>query len=93
MNVKAKVEKEHPTFVDLVAGLSVSQLEDHIVKMTKDLERNEKEKEENQKLKEVAELKKELMEPYAFIKKATQLKLRYIVDLIEEKGGDVSGTR
>lgn len=91
-NVKTKIEKEHPTFVELVQGMSVKQLEDHIVKLTKDLEKNEKDKEDNQKLQDVAELKKELLEPYQFVKKATQLKLRYIVGLIEEKGGDVSGS-
>lgn len=88
-SIKEKVQKEYPEFVEAVDGLSVDALEKKISTYAKELEKSEQHKKDNEALKNAAYEKSLLEAPYRDVKKAIGLKVKYLIDLIGEKGGEV----
>lgn len=89
LNLSQKVEKDYPEFVSVVAGMSADELEKKLASYAKEQENSLKAEESDAELQSTKEKLKELKAPYGDIKKALRLKMRYIIALIEEKGGDV----
>lgn len=85
---KEKVQKDYPEFVEEVQGLQVAELEKKIATYAKEQEKAVKFKEEDEELKRVSELKAELEGPHKDIAKALKLKIRFLCELVKEKGGD-----
>ncbi len=83
---KDKVAKEFPEFVDEVQGLTIEALRNRIVNMQQALDESEAHKEANDTLKEARANLTELSGPYRDVKRAIQLKTRYIIELLREKG-------
>lgn len=70
-----------------VLGLSVKQLEDRIANLQKELDKSEEHKKENEALKD-AKYEVSIIEgPYSDVKKAVQIKTKFLIELIKEKGG------
>jgi hypothetical protein len=88
-NYKKKVETNYPDFVSEVVGLSIENLESRILMYTKERERFLDQKEKDEELQKVSELKKELEAPYRENATAIGLKVKYLLGLLEEKGGEV----
>lgn len=91
-DVTKDVQKKLPDFADAVAGLSVADLETRLLNYAKESENIDDAKDADEELQRTRELVKELGAPYAEARKMIKLKMRYIVQLIGEKGGDTSGT-
>lgn len=74
-------------FKEEVDTLNISQLEARISNYQKALDESEEHKKENEALKQ-AKAEVSLLEgPYNDVKKAVQVKTKYIIELIKEKGG------
>lgn len=87
LDINMKVQKKFPEFVKEVDGLSVEELSVRISRMAQALADTAEAKENDGELAEVAERLAFLKAPYEDVKKAVQLKSRYIRNLIKEKGG------
>ncbi len=74
-------------FKEEVDSLSVPVLEARITRMQKDLDESEEHRKENVALNNAKDEVKELSGPYNDVKKAVQVKTKYIIELIKEKGG------
>lgn len=85
-SVQEKVDKEYPEFVTEVAGATVDQLNDRLAALARGLEESEDLKEEDQALENAKALALELSGPYKDVKKAVQLKTKYIYGLLKDKG-------
>ena len=70
-----------------VDSQSVASLEARITRMQKDLDDSEEHKKENISLNNAKDEVKELSGPYSDFKKSVQVKTKYIIELIKEKGG------
>lgn len=90
-SVKEKVEKEYPDFAEAVLGLAVGDLEQRLLNYAKERENVTDAKEADEQLEQVISAKKELEGPYKDAQKAINLKSRYILALIREKGGNAEG--
>jgi superfamily II RNA helicase len=88
-DIKMVVEKKYPDFADTVLGLSVEDLEKRLSTYAKERDNVREAKENDEKLEEIANLKSELEAPYKDATKAIDLKSRYIIQLIKDKGGAV----
>lgn len=88
MTFESKVQKEMPEFALEVARLDVQDLKNRIAGYAKELSESEQHMENNDALKAAKEEAKELGAPYRDVRKAVATKTRYILDLIEEKGGN-----
>jgi hypothetical protein len=90
-SVKEQIETDNPDFVAEVVGLSVDELNARVAKLAADTEEVqqslEKASEEGGPIYDARAVLKELTGPYNDSKKALRLKTRYLVQLIEEKGG------
>jgi hypothetical protein len=87
-SIQERVQKELPEFVEVVAGLSVAELEQRLATEAKNAERIEEQKENDEGLEEAKAQVAELSAPYRDAKKVVRLKSRYLISLIKEKGGD-----
>lgn len=85
---KQKVQAKYPDFVEETQGLSVEALEKKIGVYAKEQEKAVKFKEEDSALNEAKEQVKELSGPHRDIAKALKLKIRFMCELVKEKGGD-----
>lgn len=74
-------------FRDEVWGLSVEKLEDRIANLQKALDESEEHKKENQALKDAKDEVSMLDGPYKDLKKAVQVKTKFLIELIKDKGG------
>lgn len=74
-------------FKEEVDALSIASLEARITRMQKDLDESEEHKKNNSALQKVSSEKSELEGPYKDVKKSVQVKTKYIIELIKEKGG------
>lgn len=88
-DIKTKVQKEFPDFTEVVDGLSIEQLEKRLSSYAKEGEAVETARENDEALQDAKDLVAELSGPYKDAKKAIRLKTKYIISLIEEKGGEV----
>lgn len=84
---KRDVEKKYPAFVEETNGMSVSDLNARINKLVKDTDQIQTAMDENQKINEAKELLKELKGPYTDGIKENKLKVKYLIEMIKEKGG------
>lgn len=87
-SVKEQVQEKHKEFASEVDGLSDAALRARIVSLQQALAESEQHKEENEALIQARAEVTELSGPYNDVKKAVKLKTRYILTLIEEKGGN-----
>lgn len=76
-----KVQKELPDFVSEVSGLSIQDLDNRLVTLTKGLAETEKAKEEDTDLEDAKTLVSELSAPYRDAKKVLNMKIKYIIGL------------
>lgn len=88
INVKNKVEKNYPEFVNEVASMPLPSLEKRLSTYAKENEKVQTALEENEKINDTKELLSELKGPFTDAKKAIRLKTKYIIELIKEKGGE-----
>jgi hypothetical protein len=84
-----KVQKEMPEFAGTVDGLSVDELEKRISTYAKEGESVETAKENDEGLQAAKEQVKEFNAPYSDAKKAIRMKIKYLIQLVGEKGGSV----
>lgn len=88
LTFEAKVQRDMPEFALEVARLGVQDLKNRIAGYAKALSESEQCMENDETLRSAKENAKELGAPYRDVKKAVAIKTRYILDLIEEKGGN-----
>lgn len=84
--VRERVENDYPEFATEVAGENAQQLNNRLATLAKGLEESEQKKEDNEKLKNARGLASELAAPYRDVKKAVQLKSKYVIGLLKDKG-------
>jgi hypothetical protein len=87
LTFEGKVQKEMPEFAREVAGLDVQALKNRIAKYAGELSKSEEQQENDEALITTKAEAKELGAPYREVKKAVATKTRYLLGLIEEKGG------
>jgi hypothetical protein len=85
-SVREKVEKEYPEFAEEVAALTADQLNNRLATLAKGLEESEDAKESDEELERAKLLASELSAPYRDVKKAVQLKSKYVIGLLRDKG-------
>jgi len=90
--LREQIEEQYGEFADSVVALGVSELDSMLLRYTKYREEVKESKLHDEQLQKTAELKKELEAPYRDALKAIDLKSRYLLLLIGEKGGDTSGS-
>lgn len=86
-SVQEIVQKEMPEFAEEVAGLSVEDLNGRLAQFAKDFEATEDAKDADEELVQAQEKSTAMAAPYRDAKKAIKLKSRYVIALIQEKGG------
>lgn len=82
-----KMREEQPEFVGEVIGLSVDQLNGRLAEFAKAAEWNEQAKEDDEDLAEKQAAAAEAGAKYRDEKKAIRLKSRFLIKLIQDKGG------
>lgn len=87
--LKLKVQKKYPDFVEVADTLSVQDLESRLLSYSKERVKIKEAKEADSQLKEVTEVKATLESPYRDATTAIDLKSRYLVALMKEKGANV----
>jgi hypothetical protein len=80
------IRKEHPDFVQEVDTLTGDQLKARIVQLQQALEESNAHKEANDDLTAAKANVTELNGPYQDVRKAVQLKTKYLIELLKEKG-------
>jgi hypothetical protein len=88
-SLEEKVQSEFPEFVETVMGLNVQELEKRLSDYAKNRHEVQESKKNDEALKEIASQKSEMEAPYRDALNAIELKSKYIIKLIEEKGGNV----
>ena len=83
-----KVDAKFPGFVSEVIGLSADQLKTRLGEIAKALQENEDKRDADEELGDAKALAKELGEAYSGPKKDFKMKTKYLVKLIQEKGGE-----
>jgi hypothetical protein len=86
-SIVEKVQEEMPEFAGEVAGLGVDMLNARLAQLAKDSQANEQAKEDDEDLESARANASELGAPYRDAKKAINLRSKYIIKLIEDKGG------
>lgn len=86
-SIETQVQEQLPDFAGEVAGLSVQELNARLSELAKAREQNSDAKEEDEELENVRKVVSELSAPYRDAEKALKLKSRYLIKLIDEKGG------
>lgn len=84
---KRDVEKKYPSFVEETNGMSVADMNARLNKLVKNNDEIQTAMDENQKINEAKELLKELKGPYTDGIKENKLKIKYLIEMIKEKGG------
>lgn len=87
-DIRTIVQKQFPEFPEVVDGLSTEDLEKRISSYAKEAENVEDAKEADEALNEAKDQVAEFSAPYKDAKKAIRLKIRYLIQLLKEKGGD-----
>jgi len=84
---KREVEKKYPTFVEEANGMSVTDMNARLTKLVKNNDEIQTAMDDNQKIDEAKELLKELKGPYLDGIKENELKIKYLIEMVKEKGG------
>lgn len=87
-NIRLTIQKQFPEFPEVVDGLSVDELEKRLSEYTKRNEATDAAKKRDGALNTAKDQVAEYSAPYKDAKKANNLKIKYIIQLIGEKGGD-----
>jgi hypothetical protein len=82
-----KVKSEMPEFFDSVQSLDVQTLKNRIAQHARDLSESEECKKNDEALKNAQTEAKEYAAPYREVKKAIAMKTKYLLSLIDDKGG------
>jgi hypothetical protein len=85
-SVREVVEKNYPEFAEELTGATTEQLNNRLATLAKGLEESEQAKENDGELEKTRLLASELSAPYRDIKKAVQLKSKYVIGLLRDKG-------
>lgn len=85
--VQEKVQGEYPEFVESVMGLTVEALEKRLSDYAKHRDEVEESKKADEDLETAKAVVAEMAAPYNDALKAINLKSKYIVALVKEKGG------
>ncbi len=86
-SLQQKVQEKMPEFASEVAALSVQDLNNRLAALAKAAEWNETKKEEDEELSAAQAEAAELSAPYRDAKKELRTKSKYVIALIQEKGG------
>jgi hypothetical protein len=84
--LEKKLQDKQPTFLEEVAGLSGKQLEDRLLGLAKGRQEILASQEQDETLQQAKDTVKELAAPYRESLSLTDLKMRYVAELIKEKG-------
>lgn len=87
VSVFDKVQKEFPDFCVEVQRLDVNGLNSKLLAYAKHSEEIEDSKENDEGLAQAKETVKDMSAPYRDAKKALRLKMRYIMGMIKDQGG------
>ena len=91
-NVMAVVQKEYPEFANVVDNLDVLELDKKIAVYAKELEKVQDDFNKNEEIQKELEGLKErenyLKEPLKEAQKAIKLKIKYLILLVKDRGGD-----
>lgn len=85
-SVRETVEKNYPEFAEELNGATTDQLNSRLATLAKGLEESEQAKEVDDELEKARLLASELSAPYRDVKKAVQLKSKYVIGLLRDKG-------
>jgi len=86
-SLEAKIKDAAPEFVAEVLGLSASDLDARILTLVKEIESINQAKEADEEFLAAKELVREMAAPYNESKRGAQLRIKYLIQLIGEKGG------
>lgn len=84
--LEKKLQDKQPTFLEEIAGLNAQQLEGRLLGLAKGRQDILNQQDADESLKEAKEAVKELQAPYRDSLSITDLKMRYLAELIKEKG-------
>lgn len=85
-NPKEVVEKEMPEFVSEVVSLSQEELNARLAQLAKDREAVNEAKEQDEELQKARTAKSELEAPYRESVNTIQLKSKYIIGILKDRG-------
>ncbi len=88
VSLEDKIRKDNPEFADEVNRLDVQALDKRLSDLAKGAEDVEDAKEADEGLEQARAQVNELAAPYRDAKKAIRLKMRYIIAIVKEKGGE-----
>jgi len=86
-SVSKQIQENYPEFEAETLGLSIDQLNNKLASLAKGLEESEDAKEGDEELEKARLLVSELGAPYRDVKKAVNLKTKFVIGLLREKGG------
>lgn len=87
-DIKAIVQKQFPEFPEVVDGLSLDDLEKRISTYAKEAENVNDAMDADEGLQGAKDQVAEYSAPYKDAKKAIRLKIRYLIQLVKDKGGN-----
>lgn len=85
-SIEEKIQKAAPEFVTEVVGLSVEELDARVLKLAKEVEAIQDAKEADEEYQTAKELVTEMAAPYNESKRGAQMRIKYLIFLINEKG-------
>lgn len=85
-SIEEKIKAAAPDFVVEVIGLSVEELDARILGLAKEIESIQDAKEADEEYQAARDLVREMGAPYNESKRGAQLRIKYLIQLIKEKG-------
>lgn len=86
-SIEERIRAVAPDFVAEVVGLSIEDLDWRILGLAKEIETIQDAKESDEEFQAARELVSEMAAPYNESKRGAQLRIKYLIQLIKEKGG------
>jgi molecular chaperone GrpE (heat shock protein) len=87
LDFKQKVAKEFPEFVSVVDGMSLEELDQRLLSLAKHQEEVAEALAQHEEINRLKEQLKELKADFTDTQKALKMKMKYIHQLMKEKGG------
>lgn len=87
MDFRQKVSKEFPEFVEVVDGMSLEELDGRLLSLAKHQEEVSEALAQHEEINRLKERLKELKADFTDTQKALRIKMKYIHQLMKEKGG------
>jgi hypothetical protein len=88
LSLRETIDKKYPEFAGMVDGLALSDLEAKISTYAKEAEKVKDAKKVDEALISAKNTVTEYAGPYNDASTAINLKIRYLISLVKEKGGD-----